>query len=1275
MADTDIVARLQLRAEQFSSETGKQFADLKTRARSAAQDVRSSFNDSFSEVQKLAQNALTLPRTTGGSLDLSSEIAQLKTAASASEQRATALRELSIAQTAAAQGARDGAQALHLEADASGVAAIAAEQDAQAIRDRIAALHAVQGELNKTTSSTRALTEEEKRHVVSSGQARASAINLGQQFQDFSVQVLSGTSAFTAFAQQAPQAGFALSGFKGKLGAVGAFLTGPWGVAITIGVSALGILGKKLFETGEAAEAAKIGASGLADAQSVLGGVFDNVSGKLNRQNELLILNARLTAINLRADALKEKASSQKAFADAGRQSLGDRLRGALDNPANPLIGFATGSGRGAQNARNLQGVVDDVRGGRTTAEAALKASAKIDFTGTKIEREKFQQAIIDAAASQAKGKIADLVDKSLDDGKLATGLRTATKATGGSGRSGGSSRSDGGQSTSAAAARAAEQLANRQNDAQDRIANIRGRFDDQPRLVDQTQAANRALDDEIEKYGKLSDAVSKAIVAKAQDAKLVVAQAPAKPFNDLVDAQERSLSLQRLVLQGRDAEAAALSEQYRLMDQLGVATSEQLQDVLQAAGVQRDVVGTLREQAVAQQRVADAIEDQRREIGLYLGVVDDVQRSFETFYATLQRGKIGAAGKGLFSDLLGSFRGLDTRLLSEKLFGGLDREIERLLRGKSPIEKAQDYVAAQTTKVGGSLDRFVGAVDGAATRLSAARPSVTAGIGPQAMPVLTPITVAAPAVSELVKLLRQGNGSSTVGGASASPELVKALQQGNGNDDIVVTASRANTEALLGAKDAFNLIGGKLVDRLGSLGIKLPKVLSDELSKSLGTYLQGAALGSASGKLGTGALGIKGSDTGAAIGGALGQKGGELLKGAITATFGKTLGSFAGPIGGIVGGFLGSAIGGLFKKVEKGSSTLGFDQSGGLGATNVTGSNAAQKAQAGNLAGSVASSLQQIADAVGGKLTGKIGVSIGQYDGKYVVDTQGLGRTKLGIRGDNVLPYKTEQEAVAAALRDALQDGVIEGISAASKKIIQAGGDLQKAIEKATLIESIPKQLKALTDPVGAAVDDLNDKFRKVFDALKEGGGTAEQFAQAQQLYALQLADVKINTQNAGNSLTSFLDSLKFGNSSPLSLRDQESAAKDALKPYLDQIGSGQAIDQGKYQAAAQAYLDIERQLNGSTGAYFAEFDKIQAATAKAIERIDNAVSIAPTAANPFAEATAKATQATAEIGAQTNELLGQAVNLLQQAVAYSPSTGSSFIGAARNFTGQIAA
>ncbi|MEL7783751.1 peptidoglycan DD-metalloendopeptidase family protein [Citromicrobium bathyomarinum] len=86
----------------------------------------------------------------------------------------------------------------------------------------------------------------------------------GFQVSDFAVQIGGGTSAIRAASLQAPQFVQALSlmgqgadSSKGRFAAFTAFLSGPWGAALTVGVSILGVLATKYLESGDASEEAE----------------------------------------------------------------------------------------------------------------------------------------------------------------------------------------------------------------------------------------------------------------------------------------------------------------------------------------------------------------------------------------------------------------------------------------------------------------------------------------------------------------------------------------------------------------------------------------------------------------------------------------------------------------------------------------------------------------------------------------------------------------------------------------------------------------------------------------------------------------------------------------------------------------------------------------------------------------------------------------------------------------------------------------------------------
>jgi len=349
--------------------------------------------------------------------------------------------------------------------------------------------------------------------------------------------------------------------------------------------------------------------------------------------------------------------------------------------------------------------------------------------------------------------------------------------------------------------------------------------------------------------------------------------------------------------------------------------------------------------------------------------------------------------------------------------------------------------------------------------------------------------------------------------------------------------------------------------------------------------------------------------------------------------------------IGGIFG-VVGNLVASLFGGTKKGVATIGFDQYGELGVTSTGGNSKKRIGAASDAANSVIAALQQIADAVGGDLTGTPSVSIAMRNKSWRVDTSGTGQTQK--KDSTVVDFGKDQEAaIRFAISDALADGVIAGISDASKRILASGRQLEQAIEKVVLIESIPKLLKQRLDPLGAAIDELNERWEAVWEALREGAASAEQMAEAQQLYNLELQEVKDQLggvsgalNSSSESLRQFLQSLQFGPSSPYSLDYQHAAAEKALKPHLDAIKKGEPIDQQAYLQAAGAYLDVSRQLYGSTPQFFSELSKIQKATEKAIEKIDGVAPIT-TASDPYIEQTASNTRAIADIGAQQRDAL----------------------------------
>ncbi|KEZ00614.1 hypothetical protein AI27_17860 [Sphingomonas sp. BHC-A] len=1196
---------------------------MEKRASDTAARMKSSFDASFAEVQAMAKRALNLPRTDTGALNLDS--ASIKAAASAAQNEAQALREIATAARQAATATGDTTQETRLYVQAAEAAAREAEENVRSLNSQAVALDRLQSELNQTSSGTRLLAQHQGKLDSATRNNQLAMRNLGFQVSDVGASLASGGSLFVVFGQQIGQVGGALSDMTGKAGALGRFLTNPWVAALTTAAIVVGVFYDRMDEGNKAFEAAQLGANGLAQAQGVLGDMFDLTSGKLEKQNALLVLNARLTAANLRAEAISDRAKGDLVISGTnspgwiakGRAFVGSMLP---DGIGNRVAGDYYGAKERAQEAQRYFRAVRDARTDdekRAAGERALAFSEKADFSGLSIDRKQFQEGVTGIVAGQAKDAVAKLIDESLDDKKLAAELRRPDK------------RKPKDNSKAVAA------LGEYGRDAADRISDIVSRFGEDPSRVQQADKAIRDLSDIIDDLSRKKPPNFEETIKSAEQAKQVIRESLDRPYRDLVDHAREREQIDALVIQGRYAEADALQQVLALEKQMGPLNEQQLAKVLQIAK--------------ADEARSRAIEDQRRQVGLYVQSIGDVQGATERLLS-------GGTVKEFGSNLLASFRSLQARIISEGIFGGLDRQIEDFVTGRTGVSSANQFLSSQTAAAGNELKSFADVV--AQVRGDIAGGRIVAGGGPSAN--------LAGGMAALFK------DEGFLADLKAEQSDVVA---GSGNDgaEIVVTARKQaeaandNTKALIGATDAYNFIGQSIVARLKSFGVDIP----DAIGKKFGDILQGASLGVAGSSLAGTVFGGKQSSLGGALGGVAGK---ELLGDALGKGLGaisSKLGSLGGPIAGIIGGMAGSLIGGMLAKPKYGTATIGMNQYGDLTANVTSGRGSAQKASAKGAAGNVINGIEDIAETLDADITGAPNISIGVYKDKYRVST--TGRTgKLKAKYSDVTDFGKNgaQDAIEFAIQKSIEGAVITGISQASINILKSGQDLEKALKKATLIESIPKELQRRLDPVGYAIDEVNKKWEKTVDALREGGATAAQMADAQKLYNLELAEAKDSAGEASQSLKDFLSSLNAGSASPLSLRDQEANARAVLDPYLGQIARGESIDQDKYQSAAQTFLDIERQLYGSTAKYFEAFDMIQGATGNAIATIDNAAPIRTTS-DPFNEATAKATQATAASSENAAQLMAQGfpaivqkLQEIQQAIA-----AGGFIGLARNY------
>jgi hypothetical protein len=536
-------------------------------------------------------------------------------------------------------------------------------------------------------------------------------------------------------------------------------------------------------------------------------------------------------------------------------------------------------------------------------------------------------------------------------------------------------------------------------------------------------------------------------------------------------------------------------------------------------------------------------------------------------------------------------------------------------------------------------------------------------------------------------------NFNSALGGALGRSPLASIFMGGGG-------FGAANDNYTPGFGGMFGTGVGRLPDYItgspimqggGGFGGAGLRIALGNGSAGAGNFLQSPSFALGLGTLATSIFGN--GSTGSQLGGMVGSIGGQALGSSL-----GFLGAAGGPVGAIAGAILGSILPSLLSGTKRGSATVG-SVGGTLGITGTRGNSRSRRETATASAGGLIDAIFQIAEELGGTVdASRGGVSIGVRDNNFRVDPTGQGRTRTR-RG--AVDFGSDQEAaIRFAVQDLIADGVITGISQASQNLLQRGGDLEAQIEKALLIEQIPKLLRQRMDPLGAALDEIYDKFKQVNDALVEGSASAEQFAQARQLWELEKADAIASIGAASQSLKDFLASLNAGSTSPLSLREQRAEAEQQLEPFLAQISAAEsaraeverlrasgasaadieraeaaartaaaAINQDGFTQASQLLLSISRQSNASSGAFFSDFDRIRALTGQAIGFVDQASARPGDARDPFSQAIAQNTQDAAIILSEQTAILNQILAAVNDNGGSLSVGNGNFIGQARLF------
>ncbi|WP_289145033.1 hypothetical protein [uncultured Sphingobium sp.] len=974
------------------------------------------------------------------------------------------------------------------------------------------------------------------------GLQRAGWQSAGFQVQDFFASYSSGTRLSVIFAQQSGQLASAIAmiaqsaeGTKGKLGGLASFLGGGWGIALGIAVSAGTSIVSMLLDVDDASEKVKLSTSGVADSQSILASVMDITTGKMKAQTDaalgLAFAQAQLNRVNAQKAAAEfrtEVASLQRPdrklrggmggglwFEDVAPGAQKSIAQGILTRLSDPSGKAGIGTADAVQRLDNLR------KAGALTDDAYAKAAASVANLGVELENVK----IADATLRMLQGD-----GTTADRGLL---LKPSTKKPAK-------------DNSADKAAREAERLATFSDRAAEAVARMSSEYDSAPRDIDRAGTATRSLDaiigdvNERLSSSKNLTAAQRAEFEKIRDSaeklKPVIQNSLVRPLLDMAQGQERQIALNKLTLAGRQAESDALQFSYALMDKMGVESEDQLATELAKRGVTEDQVRGLYDNLAVMRQQTREMRVQQQMQQVFLSAVGDMRENTRLTVESLR--KDGPKALGDFAKRsLDVFDRLFSEVATEKLFGGLFRDLEDQITGGDKISKMGDELADAVGRAAKDMKQTSGAIVDLGRAAAAATGMIS---GSSATPV-DPSSAASGLAGGISRGIMPGD-------QPGVPPIA----------DIIVTATKqwGFKAGFEGVFDDLNTGLKKMfTDIFGDKGL-----FGKSLSETLGRTFGNAALGGASGSLVTGALGIRGSGTGGMIGGALGGYAAEEL-------LSKTLGSFAGPIGSIAGGIVGSVVGGLLKKTKSGAATITSVD----GDATLSGNSGAFKQAASGAADSVQDGLSQIAERLGGAI-GAFNVTIGQRHGDWRV-REGAGSLKIA---KGATEFDDDQaSAIAYAIQLAVSQGAVTGLSAAVEQALRSSPDIEAALAEALKVQEVEQLLGGLGTEMAAQFQAFESQAKERVRIASQYGFDVVAIEKRNADDRVALVD-QILTDRVG-SLQALLDDLKFGNLAEGSVMDQRTA-------LLAQIATTRADAEAGKDGAADKLASLTRQLVDSS-------------------------------------------------------------------------------------------
>lgn len=1208
------------------------------------------FREFSSEAKRLLDQAMTTGRNQFGSLDLG--VADLKAAAAAQQARAIAAREVAQATALAAKEEGDYSRQARLAVAATAALAREEEEAARAALSHARAAEQVQERLNRQASATDLVTQATgrgttaQRNVINSIRAsRVAFVQLGQQMQDVVIQAQLGTNAMQIFTQQVPQAAFALSGLadsanktQARIGRFATFLSGPWGAALFAATALLGPFIYRLISSGDEAEKSARSQRTLVQVLDDETSSLQEVITALDEYNRAQERSQVVTLRSLETQLAKIKANYQEAISI--REALQAELERNRDfNPAAAGVpGYAgtTGNPAAAAAASALasnQAQVDRLSLAlRNAGVQVANRRAEIATDPEKAIRDRFETLRQEASAS-----ITDVSELSAKLTELFRAENDALKAA----------RARGNDRSAERAAAAAARLAEFGEDAEKKIANIRDRFIDIPPEVRKANEATRELDDIISDLERRKPTGFEQLVADAQELKAIIPDLGLDiAMRQMREESELQLEAERLILAGYEEEAEVLQIMRRLKEQFGPAAEREetaVRNIVEARAEELRTIERLRREQDAYLSATQSVRSEIEAIFAGRGSLANFGQIFRDLRAKVLTDQ-------LFGDVL---KDLDDSVKAQ--FG---RAVDRLETDTGRAGRAAVTLADTFEAVAGRLSsseliartQFLEAPTIDPTKRPAIRNAdgsystiETVSFATELGEVLIPTIVNGVRVSAeeaFDHFEATGEHLGIFATAEEAAAFARALSEAQGrlrsfseafsaefwaglnpngssreSDAIIVTA-RATERGIAGmTPEAYfeqmaQRVVGPLADELNAIfGTRFFSQLQGALGGALYGYATGGSVGGVLGGLKglidqTGLLGGEGGALSGALGKGLGgAQTGQMING-LASALGIKLSGTGSQIGGAIGAVLpipggdiiGALAGGILGKIiggtKRGSALIG-GTANGLGIFGYHGNSSSRESAAGTLAGSVIEAVNRIAEQLGASVNASVGrVSIGIRDDNYRVDRTGQGITKTK---NGAIDFGQDAEAaIAFAVRDLINDGVITGLRQSTLRLLKAGNDIERAVQDALDFESVFKRLRRRKDPTGAALDELDAEFGRLKDLFTRAGASTAEWADLEELYWLERDEIiKEAMDRSLSAMRGFLDELTIGNTA-LSLRDRRQSAIAAYDPLAARVAAGDSSAYDDFVEASRALLDIERELFGSQSGYFERLEQV---------------------------------------------------------------------------------